>query len=191
MVEIEASVVRGTPDPQGSQTATNPVQNTTGDGVPDPDVPSAPKTQRRIMLCDIDAGNWGACAELRVTDHQAQFVAPATRYLAMCAYGDSPWHPLAVLADDTVTGFVMRAIDAEENSLWIGGLLIDRAHQRLGYGQSAVGALIRQAAAAGHPSVALSYQPNNQSARGLYASLGFVETGETVDDEVVARLRLT
>ena len=37
------------------------------------------------------------------------------------------------------------------------------------------------------PSFALSYQPENTAARALYASLGFVETGEQEDDEVVAR----
>ena len=35
--------------------------------------------------------------------------------------------------------------------------------------------------------MALSYSPENTAARELYASLGFVETGEQEDDEVVAR----
>ena len=35
---------------------------------------------------------------------------------------------------------------------------------------------------------ALTYRPDNIVARRLYASLGFVETGEHQDDEVVARL---
>ncbi len=38
---------------------------------------------------------------------------------------------------------------------------------------------------------ALSYQPDNEVAKALYASLGFVETGEVDDDEVVARRRPT
>jgi len=38
--------------------------------------------------------------------------------------------------------------------------------------------------------VALSYRPDNTVARGLYASAGFVETGEMEDDEVVARLQV-
>jgi len=39
-------------------------------------------------------------------------------------------------------------------------------------------------------TVGISYEPDNDSARNLYASLGFVETGEIVDGEVVAELNL-
>jgi diamine N-acetyltransferase len=37
-------------------------------------------------------------------------------------------------------------------------------------------------------SCALSYSPQNTVARALYQSLGFVETGEIEDGELVARL---
>ena len=37
-------------------------------------------------------------------------------------------------------------------------------------------------------SAALSYPAENGVARRLYASIGFVETGEREDDEIVARL---
>lgn len=140
-----------------------------------------------VALEEVGAHNWAACADLHVADDQAQFVAPITRYLAMCAYGDNPWHPLAVVEGDTVIGFVMHAIDTDDNSLWIGGLLIDTAHQRRGHGRAATRLLIAQAFAGGHRNAALSYAPSNQPARSLYASLGFVETGELVDDELVAR----
>jgi diamine N-acetyltransferase len=42
-------------------------------------------------------------------------------------------------------------------------------------------------ARAGSAGFALSYHPENLVAKRLYASLGFVETGEVVDDEAVAR----
>jgi diamine N-acetyltransferase len=37
-------------------------------------------------------------------------------------------------------------------------------------------------------NVALSYAPENRVARDLYLGLGFVESGEVEDDEIVARL---
>jgi diamine N-acetyltransferase len=43
-------------------------------------------------------------------------------------------------------------------------------------------------ASEGATSFALSYAPDNAVARRLYASLGFVETGEREDGELVARL---
>jgi len=59
---------------------------------------------------------------------------------------------------------------------WIGGLIIDRRHQRRGYGRAAVLELLERAALAGHREAA-SYDPQNRGARSLYANLGFVATG--------------
>ena len=111
-------------------------------------------------------------------------------YLALCAYGNSPWRPLAVRAGDEVVGFVMWGIDPADESFWIGGLIIDRRHQRRGYGRAVVAQLLERAASTGHREAALSYHTGNTLAQSLYASMGFVETGELVDDETVARKRL-
>jgi diamine N-acetyltransferase len=103
---------------------------------------------------------------------------------------ESPWRPLAVRVGGEVVGFVMWGIDSEDESLWIGGLVIDRRQQRRGYGRAVVAQLLERAAADGHRQAALSYDPQNTLARSLYASMGFVETGELADNETVARKRL-
>jgi diamine N-acetyltransferase len=41
----------------------------------------------------------------------------------------------------------------------------------------------------GATTFALSYEPDNTVARRLYASLGFIETGEQEGHELVARLQ--
>jgi diamine N-acetyltransferase len=141
-----------------------------------------------IELRTVDAHNWRACADLEVALGQRDFVSPVARYLCLCHYGDV-WHPLAVYAGDEVIGFVMWAIDPGDRSGWIGGLVIDVARQRNGYGRATVEALMRRLLeTVGCDSCALSYSPQNTAARALYASLGFVETGEQEDDELVARL---
>ena len=141
-----------------------------------------------IDLQLVDAANWRACADLEVAAEQRDFVSPVARYLCLCHYGDV-WHPLAVCAGDEVVGFVMWAVDPSDQSGWIGGLVIDRARQRKGYGRAAVEALTRRLLETGGCSTcALSYSPANTVARDLYASLGFVETGEQEGDELVARL---
>ena len=141
-----------------------------------------------IELRHVGADNWRACADLEVTAEQRDFVSPVTRYLCLCHYG-GVWQPLAVYADDEAVGFVMWAIDPGDQSGWIGGLVIDQARQRKGYGRATVEALIRRLLEAeGCGSCALSYSPGNSVARDLYLSLDFVETGEVEDDELVARL---
>ncbi|SDS99800.1 diamine N-acetyltransferase [Friedmanniella luteola] len=143
-----------------------------------------------MTLEQVGAGNWRACLALEVDESQRRIVAPVAYYLALCAYGESPWGPLAVRDGAEVVGFVMWGIDPEDESFWIGGLLIDRRHQRRGCGRSVVAQLLERAAAEGHREAGLSYDQQNTVARSLYASMGFVETGELADDEIVARKQL-
>jgi diamine N-acetyltransferase len=142
-----------------------------------------------VSLVDVDAANWRACAALRVEDGQRRWVADVTYYLCLCVYGDA-WHPVAIKVDNTVVGFLMWAIDADD-SRWIGGLVVDATHQGRGIGTAAVVEVIRLLIAQdGCSGLALSVDPLNQPARSLYAGLGFVETGETTEDgaELVGRL---
>jgi diamine N-acetyltransferase len=117
-------------------------------------------------------------------------VALVPYYLALCAYDEGPWRPIAVRVADEVVGFVMWGVDSTDGGYWIGGLIIDRRHQRRGYGRAAVLELLERAALAGHREAA-SYDPQNRGARSLYANLGFVATGEFEDGEAVARKHLT
>lgn len=138
----------------------------------------------------MDARSWREVARLTVTPEQEAFVAAPAYYLALCAYG-GVWRPLAVHADEGVVGFLMWAVDEAEDSCWLGGILVDAAHQGRGVGRAAVvEALTLLRTQTGRRRFALSYEPGNLVAKGLYASLGFVETGEEDDGEVVARLLL-
>ena len=140
-----------------------------------------------VSLRSVDAENWRACAALEVAHEQRDFVMPVSYYLALCHYGDV-WHPLAICRGAEVVGFVMWAVDPSDRSGWLGGLTIDRRHQGRGYGSAAVEAVLRRLRDEhGCSSAALSYSPPNVRARKLYASLGFQETGELEDDELVAR----
>jgi diamine N-acetyltransferase len=144
-----------------------------------------------ITLRPVDADNWRAVAALAVSERQQAWVAQPSYYLALCAYSPAGWRPLAALdADGAVVGFLMWTVDPQDGAAWLGGIIVDQAKQGSGYGRAAVSAameLIR--AEAGVISFALSYEPENTAAARLYASLGFVETGETEESELVARLR--
>jgi diamine N-acetyltransferase len=141
-----------------------------------------------LTLRPVDSDNWRAVARLVVSEEQRAFVAEPAYYLAMCAY-DGLWQPLAMEVGGQVVGFMMWAVDPADQSCWLGGILVDQSQQRRGYGRQAIqAALAMLAAEHGHQNFALSYSPANSVAKSLYQSLGFAETGEQSDDEMVARL---
>lgn len=141
-----------------------------------------------VRLREVDAANWRAVAAVTPGPGQDRFVAATTYYLCLGHYGGD-WHSLAVDADGSIVGHVMWAVDEEDGSTWLGGLVIDAASQGLGIGRAAVAAFVERFTKEGRINVALSYSPDNVVAQSLYADLGFVETGEKEDDEIVARLR--
>lgn len=147
---------------------------------------SKPKT-RGLTLLPVDSDNWRDVRELRVTKEQRAFVAEPTYYLALCCF--DAWNPLAIYLDGAVIGFMMWAIDDDE-SCWLGGIFLDRKSQRQGHGRKALlEAMAMLEKQTGSSEFALSYQATNVVAKHLYGSMGFVETGEVAEDEVVARLR--
>lgn len=149
-------------------------------GTPAPPAPA-------VTLCPVGATTRPAVLALGVRSEQASFVATPDTYLRMCD-PDNVWQPLAVVEDDRVVGFLMWGIDDEDASCWLGGFIIDATHQGRGLGRAAVLAALELLEEQGSKAgFALSYEAENVTAAGLYTSLGFVPTGERVDDEVVAR----
>jgi diamine N-acetyltransferase len=142
----------------------------------------------KINLLDVDGDNWRDVANVKVKPGQEEFVAATAYYMCLAHYGDD-WHPLAIEADGEIVGHVMWAVDEEEDSIWLGGLVIDGAKQGRGIGRAAVQAFLDRFGPGPGAHIALSYAPDNTVARRLYQKLGFVETGEMADDEVVARYR--
>lgn len=141
-----------------------------------------------VRIVPVGHRNWRAVADLEVTAEQARFVRPTTGYLSLTHLGEQGWAPLAILNDGETVGFAMWAHDPADDACWVGGFLIDRAHQKRGYGRSAMQALIAMARASGAPQVKLGYSSDNRIAQTLYASLGFRETGELEGQEIVAAL---
>ena len=145
-------------------------------------------TDPSLFVTPVTAQNWRAVAALTVRPDQEEYVNAPVFNLALCHYSPVGWAPLAVMTGDEVVGFLMWAVDPADVSCWLGGVMIDQGVQGRGYGKRAM-----QAALAflhdqyGHSHFALSYHPSNTGAAHLYRSLGFEETGEQEDDELVAR----
>ena len=152
----------------------------------DASVPATSDAQ--VTLHPVDQSNWRAIANLQVFETQREFVAEPCSYLALCCYGQD-WQPLAICLGEQVVGFMMWSTDPADGSCWLGGIMIDQGLQKRGYGREAIQAAIGMLHEMhGYQNFALSYQPANQVAKHLYRELGFVETDEWEDDEVVARL---
>jgi diamine N-acetyltransferase len=70
-------------------------------------------------------------------------------------------------------------------------LMVDESHQGKGYGRFAMEKLLEifRGDERIH-TVGISYEPENELARQLYARLGFIETGEFLNNETLAELKL-
>ena len=97
----------------------------------------------KIELIEITAENWREVVQLNVNPKQRKFVADPSHYLLLCHYGKM-WHPLAIQLNEKMIGFMMWAIDPDDNSGWIGGFLIDAGWQGNGFGKQAMEAILKK-----------------------------------------------
>lgn len=139
-----------------------------------------------VTLREITRDNRIQCVRLHVSPSQENFVASNAISLAQSKY-EPEWQPYAVYDDEQMVGFIMYGMEPREQQYWILRLMVDAAHQGRGYGRAAMElALERMKALPDCQGIAISYEGENEGARRLYASLGFRETGEIIEGEVVA-----
>lgn len=159
-----------------------------------------------IRLERITAKNVWEILDLSVREDQKSFVAGNTTsiieaYTSVIAGGRT--FPFGVYDGDTPVGFLMIGYDTDESwenppaiaaknyNLW--RLMIDKKHQRKGYGRAAVQLALDfvSTCPCGPAEYCwLSYEPENAAAKALYESFGFHETGEMDGEEVIAALKL-
>jgi diamine N-acetyltransferase len=143
-----------------------------------------------VSLRRVDSENFHAVLKLSVRDDQTHFVASNVYSIAESKINPE-MNPLAIYAGETLVGFCMFGHWSVRNEYWIMRLMIDQQFQGNGYGRAAMQQIISALRAApGCDRILISYEPENDHARRLYASLGFVITGEMLGGEEVARLSL-
>ncbi|MBQ6720011.1 MAG: GNAT family N-acetyltransferase [Oscillospiraceae bacterium] len=146
-----------------------------------------------ITLKRINESNFIDAFRLELAQGQEVFVSHPIRSLAQAYVYYHQCTPFGIYAGDTMVGYVMVIydIDTAEYNLW--HLMIDRKHQRQGYGKQAVrGCLdyIRQEPFGPGTAVLLTCHERNTAAIVLYQSLGFQETGNRYAEEIEMRLVL-
>lgn len=141
-----------------------------------------------IRLEPIGAENRQAVRELEVAEAQRHNVDDNRSSLKE-AKNDRDARPRAVVAGHRVVGFLM--YDASDDEALLYRFMIDHREQGRGYGRKALSALIEEISALGHVrDVIVCYVPENEAARRLYHSAGFVDDDVDEDGEILARLRL-
>lgn len=144
-----------------------------------------------VSLRPVTPENVYEVLRLKVTTEQEQFVANNARSLAEAAYNPFAW-PRAIYADETAVGFVMLYDDPHKAEYFLWRLLIDHRYQRMGFGRQAIRQVIDYVA--GRPNatrLGVSYVPAEGSPQPFYAGLGFVDTGEVDEDELIMQLDLS
>lgn len=138
-----------------------------------------------IELRPVTKSNFEAVIRLEVSDEQQQYVASNLYSLAESkVYPECI--PLAIYDNNRLVGFLMYAFNLEDESYWICRLMIDRYFQGHGYAKQAMQSIIKEIRKRPKSSdLKLSIEPGNQAAEHLYASLGFIKTGEFVEGEEV------
>ena len=145
----------------------------------------------------VTKDNWRELINLQVQDDQKGFVASNVKSIAESQFGfDEPeyghwdFHPFGIYDDgDEPVGFLMYGYNFghPKQQAFIVRLMVDERFQGKGYGRFGMQKMLEVFRDDERiRAVGISYEPENAVARKLYASLGFVETGEIFEGEVVA-----
>ena len=131
-----------------------------------------------INLRTITKENIEDILNLSVSKEQKGFVSDNSESLAQAyVYHDTAW-PFAIYEDDTPVGFIMMGYYEAKQYYTLWKFMIDQRYQNKGYG--------RQALLQGLDFIKEKFNPDriytgvalgNHVAKGLYESVGFVDTG--------------
>ena len=151
-----------------------------------------------VSLREVTAENWRAVCKLEVAPAQAGFVAPNAWSIAEAHFAAAAWYR-AIYAGETPVGFVMledtadspqrKETEPPEYYLW--RFMIAAEHQAKGFGRRALTLLIAHVRARPEATeLSVSYVPGDGCPAEFYRKLGFAETSEVDDGEVMMRLPL-
>jgi diamine N-acetyltransferase len=143
-----------------------------------------------VTLREVTADTVRAVCRLEVGPDQDGLVAPNAVSIAQAHFEPKAWFR-AVYAGKDLVGFIMLYDDADQPEYFLWRLMIGGEHQGNGYGRRAVELLLDYVRTRpGATELLTSYVPKERGPERFYKNLGFVDTGEVDDGEVVCRLVL-
>jgi diamine N-acetyltransferase len=121
-----------------------------------------------------------------LTPQQQTFVAHNAYSMLEALYEPDNLFAYGIYDDDVPVGFFLYGYDPDDNTWGIVRFMIGGTHQGKGYGRAAITMLLdHMQRTHGCTFIYISFVPENVIAEKLYASVGFVDTGEMDDGEVV------
>jgi SAM-dependent methyltransferase len=149
-----------------------------------------PIARPRVTLREVDQRNVLDVSTLKVAPTQETHVAPNGVTIAESAYEPNAWLR-AIYADDEPVGLLGLVADTETPEYWLARLMIAGAHQGRGYGRDAMALLVEHVRGLpGARELQTSCVPDDDGPLEFYRGLGFEQTGDVNDGELVLRLSL-
>ena len=147
-----------------------------------------------IELKDLTEENLQQCFDLKVADDQTGYIASNADSWNTSKENRDVARPFAIYCDEKMVGFTMFAFDEKyedpNDRYWLWRLMIDESQQGKGYGTAALQVIIQYFRDHGANNIRLSTKETNTNALRMYRKVGFFDTGEMNDKEIVLQLDL-
>ncbi len=144
----------------------------------------------QITLKEITEDSLWSILDLEVEEEQKKYVASNAVSIAEAHYSEYAW-VRAIYAGEEPVGFVLLYIDEEEAEYDLWRMMIDKNHQREGYGGQALEEIIKHIKSLPDAEeLTLSYLPGNGDPAPFFAQFGFEDCDEWVEDEKILTLNL-
>jgi len=135
-----------------------------------------------VELKEITPDNFEEVLNLKVAEHQKSFVSTVAYSLAQ-AWVYKSAYPFAIYANDKAVGFIMLGYYEERKQYTLWKFLIDERYQNKGYGRKALLLAIDYLIDSFEVTeIFTGVSLCNETAKHLYASVGFEATGVVEDN---------
>lgn len=142
-----------------------------------------------ILFKEINTENFWECIELSVFKEQKDYVTSNAVSIAQSKV-QPECIPLVVYDDDTMIGFVLYCVDADDNEYWIYRMMIDKKYQSKGYGKQTLEKLLdRIMQDKTRNLIFLGVHKESIAAVKLYENVGFKFNGQVYGSEHIMKLK--
>ncbi|WP_168124078.1 GNAT family N-acetyltransferase [Paenibacillus sp. HB172176] len=144
-----------------------------------------------ISIQEVDQRNWFDCTKLKVSEENGKrFIVPIVYSIAESRF-EKHLKTIAIYKDDKVIGFSVYCIDKDDGQYWIYVYMIDADYQGKGYGKEGLIRLLEyiKTKENGITEIIIGHKPDNEKAGYLYQSIGFKETGQNINGEIIRKYK--